>query len=116
QAWGTRRGRPTARRTLCRPRREPRGRLMVSVLLVVPPYQVVYKPAIGVSLLKGALRREGIPCDVSYLNLQFAALAGPALYEALSTESACYAALLGEWLFSGDLFGAAAPDPARYLD
>ncbi len=87
---------------------------MARVLLVVPPFHFLDRPALGVSLLQAALARDGIPCDVLYLNLRFADFAGEALYTAI-TESR-YQAMLGEWVFAGDLFGDRAPDPQRYVD
>src|SRR5919202_1495629 len=87
---------------------------MARVLLVVPPFHFLDLPSLGVSLLKTALTRDGIPCDVLYLNLRFAGFAGIELYTAV-TESR-YQAMVGEWLFSGDLFGDCAPDPRGYLD
>jgi ribosomal peptide maturation radical SAM protein 1 len=87
---------------------------MARVLLVVPPFHFLDRPALGVSLLQAALARDGIPCDVFYLNLRFADFAGEEFYTAI-TESR-YQAMLGEWVFSGDLFGERAPDPQRYVD
>src|SRR6266704_4677677 len=88
---------------------------MSRVLLVVPPFHQLFIPAIGVSLLKAALARIGIPCDVLYLNLQLAERIGPELYTRLAVGGR-HTALVGEWVFAGDLFGADAPDPRRYLD
>src|SRR5579871_919191 len=87
---------------------------MARVLLVVPPFHFLDRPALGVSLLKAGLARDGISCDVLYLNLRFADFTGRELYEALIESR--YAAMLGEWVFAGDLFGDNAPDPQRYLD
>jgi ribosomal peptide maturation radical SAM protein 1 len=87
---------------------------MARVLLVVPPFHFLDRPALGVSLLQAALTRDGIPCEILYLNLRFADFAGEELYTAI-TESR-YQAMLGEWVFAGDLFGDRAPDPQRYLD
>jgi len=87
---------------------------MAQVLLVVPPFHFLDRPALGVSLLQAALAREGISCGVLYLNLRFADFAGEELYTAI-TESR-YQAMAGEWIFAGDLFGDRAPDPQRYVD
>src|SRR5215207_384730 len=89
---------------------------MSRVLLVVPPFHLMCRPAIGVSLLKAALARAGVPCDVLYLNLRFAEIAGAELYTEIADEGTSYYARLGEWLFAGDLFGDRAPDPVRYVD
>src|SRR5690242_3707131 len=88
---------------------------MSRVLLVVPPFHQLFIPAIGVSLLKAALARVSIPCDVLYLNLKFAERIGAELYTRIAVGGHS-TALVGEWLFAGDLFGDAAPDPQRYLD
>lgn len=89
---------------------------MPAVLLVVPPCHEVPRPSIGVSLLKAALARSGIACDVLYLNLRFAELAGAEFYGDLTETAVSYRALVGEWIFTGDLFGEQAPDPQAYLD
>src|SRR3954451_13372676 len=88
---------------------------MSRVLLVVPPFYQVFTPALGVSLLKAALARDGIPCDVLYANIRYAEPIGPRLYTRIAGEGR-FDALVGEWLFAGDLFGERAPDPAAYLD
>ena len=88
---------------------------MPRVLLVVPPFHQVFTPALGVSLLKAALTRAGIPCDVLYLNIPFAEQVGPEFYTRIAAEGR-FDALAGEWVFAGDLFGDRAPDPRGYLD
>ncbi len=88
---------------------------MSRVLLVVPPFYQVVTPALGVSLLKAALARAGVPCDVLYLNISFAEAIGPELYTRIAGEGR-FDALAAEWVFAGDLFGDRAPDPQRYVD
>jgi ribosomal peptide maturation radical SAM protein 1 len=88
---------------------------MTRVLLVVPPFHQVFIPAIGVSLLKAALARLGIPCDVWYLNVRYAERLGTDLYTSIASEGR-FRALAGEWVFAGDLFGERAPDPGGYLE
>src|SRR4029453_235175 len=90
------------------------GGPMARVLLVVPPFHFLDRPALGVSLLQAALARDGIACDVLYLNLRFADFAGEELYNAI-TESR-YQAMVGEWVFAGDVFGDRSPDPQRYIE
>jgi hypothetical protein len=74
---------------------------MPRVLLVVPPFHQVFIPAIGVSLLKAALARLGIPCDVWYLNIRFAERLGPDLYTSIASEDPRWRGLHGgyqaEW-------------------
>ena len=89
---------------------------MSGVLLVVPPFHTERWPSIGVSLLKAALTRDGIPCDVLYLNLRFADLVGLEVYAELADEALTHGALVGDWIFAGDLFGESVPDPARFID
>lgn len=78
---------------------------MTTVALVVPPFQSVVRPNLGVSLLAAALGQRGIEARVHYLNMEFAQLVGVRPCDWLSIESDCRA-LLGEWVFAG----AAAPD------
>ncbi len=85
------------------------------VLLIVPPFHQVFIPALGVSLLKAALVRAGIPCDVLYLNIRFAERIGPELYTEIASEGRIQA-LAGEWVFAGDLFGDGAADPSGFVE
>lgn len=88
----------------------------MSVLLVVPPFHPLDRPAIGVSLLKAALTREGVPCEVLYLNVRFAELVGRSWYARIGEDDLSYMGLIGEWLFAADLFGDRAPEPGAYLE
>jgi len=67
---------------------------MARALLIVPPFFFLDRPSLGVSLLKAGLARDGIACDVLYLNLQFADFASLELYTAIT--EARYQAMLGE--------------------
>ena len=71
---------------------------MIPVALVVPPWQSVVRPNLGVSRLAADLAEVGILARVHYLNMEFAALAGVRLSDWLAIESDCRA-LLGEWVF-----------------
>src|SRR5690349_2910002 len=82
------------------------------VLLVVPPFHNLGRPSIAVGLLAASLTQAGVSCDVRYLNLDFAARIGQALYDLVPERG--YPILLGEWLFAGELFGASARDTGRY--
>ena len=88
---------------------------MSRVLLAVPPFYQVFTPALGVSLLKAALARSGVPCDVLYFNVPFAERLGPEFYTSIAGENR-FDALAAEWVFAGDLFGDQAPDPQHYVD
>jgi ribosomal peptide maturation radical SAM protein 1 len=62
-----------------RPRANPSGK---KVLLVLTPWASPYFPGLSVALLRSALRRQGIACDVFYANLLFSrVIDGDPLYE-----------------------------------
>src|SRR3712207_1733946 len=88
-------------------RRPPRSTLF--------PYTTLFRSHVA-GLLKAALARDAVACDVLYVTLPFAELAGPALYAAIATSGTHQATLVGDWLFAGDLFGEGAPDPTAYVD
>lgn len=79
------------------------------VLLVHMPWGALERPALGISLLKAALVRAGIPCEVRYLNMLFADLIGDDSYHRVTHELP-HIAFAGEWLFTEALHG---PDAAR---
>jgi len=81
----------------------------MKVALISMPFASFTYPSIGISLLQAELHREGIPCDIYYLNLKFAARIGCLSYLALGVLSPM-TSLTGEWLFTADLFGS---DPRR---
>ncbi len=85
---------------------------MKRVLLLNMPFCSTVSPSIGLSLLKAAATRDGIPCDIRYLNLLYAARIGSTRYEGIANNAH---ALLGEWLFAEDLFADAIPPPEAYL-
>lgn len=81
------------------------------VLLLAMPFYSVKRPAPGISTLKAILDREGIGCDILYLNLRLAALAGLATYEKICDYLGDDGdALIGEWCFARPLFGKLLPD------
>ena len=73
------------------------------VLIIVPPFAFIDRPALGVHLLQGIGRRLGIDVQVLYANMLFAGFVGHELYEALATMS--YSLFLGERLFARSAFG-----------
>lgn len=85
---------------------------MERVLLVNMPFYSIEHPSIGLGMLKAELSKEGIPCDILYLNLSFAEqlsrgfenthdiLNSIKLYHNIGRRFL----LLGDWLFSHDLF------------
>src|SRR5258706_159423 len=83
------------------------------VMLLNMPISTRERPSIGLSLLKAALLRDGIACDVKYFNLRFAELIGEAYHDQI-VDSISYP-LLGEWIFAEDLFGDRIPAPEKYF-
>lgn len=83
------------------------------VALVNMPFGTLYRPSIGLSLLKAALEREGHQADIHYLNLPFGRRIGPERYSRISDSLPV--ALLGEWLFARSLFGPAPHSDEAYL-
>lgn len=79
------------------------------------PFAASERPALGVSLLKAHLHRDGVPCDVAYLNLAFAELLGRAAYERIVGSLPCRA-LPGEWVFADCLWGRHDGLPDSYVD
>ena len=70
------------------------------VLLLSMPFSSVRYPSAALGQLKSLLKREGVSCDVGYLNIFFQAYTGlPDVYEAISDLI-----MVGEWVFSGELF------------
>lgn len=83
------------------------------IALVNMPFGGADRPALGLSLLKAALARAGLGCDLHYLNLAFAHRVGLARYERLSMLDGRQ--LRGEQLFAEAVFGPGwptAPGPA----
>lgn len=86
------------------------------VLLGVMPFHQGSIPAIGVSLLKGALVKAGVGCDIHYANLRYADFAGEQMYADFGEMDPNFMSLAGEWIFSEALFGTEAADPRAYLE
>lgn len=70
------------------------------ILLVSPPVSSAHYPNLALSLLKPAVERLGVPCDVKYFSLDFLERIGPDAHDMLS-EPRIYMSLAGEWIFSG---------------
>jgi hypothetical protein len=51
---------------------------MKRIALVCMPFASGSRPSLGLSLLKAALTRRGLPCDVLYFHLRFAERLGVA--------------------------------------
>ncbi len=84
------------------------------VALISMPFGPITGPALGLSLLKAALGRRAIPCDMSYFTLRLAAQIGFEYYNKLGGALPT-SAILGEWLFAPALFGENAVADAQYV-
>lgn len=85
---------------------------MSAVTLVYVPFGSLERPSLGLGLLKAALTRSDIACEVRYATFPFAERVGLEMYGKLSWVRD---EMLGEWVFAGSAF----PDfhPAEdYLD
>lgn len=83
-------------------------------VLVSMPFMDVDRPSIQLGLLKAIGERHGFPVRTFHANLDFAARIGVDYYRILAEQRD---RLIGDWLFSIEAFGAAAPDPDdRLLD
>jgi len=85
---------------------------MSRVLIVNMPFSNLRWPNLGPSLLKAALVRRGIGCDVAYLNFDFAERVGLDHYYWLADHFAFV--LGGERLFATHYFQGQLPDDERY--
>ncbi|MEU9898931.1 RiPP maturation radical SAM C-methyltransferase [Streptomyces phaeochromogenes] len=91
------------------PRRDARP-----VVLVCMPFMDDRRPSLQIGLLSAIAQAHGFPARTLHANLDFAAGLGVDEYRALADRSGH---LVGDWLFSLDAFGSAAPDPQdRFLD
>lgn len=88
---------------------------MSRVLICNMPFSNLRWPNLGPSLLKAALTRRGIACDMAYLNFDFAEQVGHDAYYWIADYFAFV--LGGERLFAKHYFGARLPDdPSYYRD
>ena len=72
------------------------------ICLISMPMFSIKRGSIQLGILKAVLQDNGYEVDDRYLNISFAKVVGPELYEKASD---CCDLLLGEWLFSADAFG-----------
>ena len=79
------------------------------------PFASSERPALGVSLLKAHLNRDGSACDVAYLDLDFAETIGREAYERI-VDGLPVRALAGEWVFAECLWGSDGALPVSYVD
>lgn len=77
------------------------------VTLVSMPFMEVHRPSIQLGLLGAIARGHDFPVRTVHANLDFAAMIGVAYYGKLAEHRR---QLVGDWLFSVEAFGDAAPD------
>ncbi len=82
--------------------------------LVAMPFASARHPSLQLGLLRAVARRRGFAVDTFPLNLDLARTLGTDVYERLCRYRG---RLVGDWLFSVEAFGDAAPDAAgRFLE
>jgi ribosomal peptide maturation radical SAM protein 1 len=84
------------------------------VAFVYAPFAAVDKPALGISLLKSALGRQGIACDIHYFNIMLAHELGVKLCDLIANNMPP-GLLVGEWLFAPSLTGENAEADYAYV-
>jgi len=85
---------------------------MSRVLIVNMPFSNLRWPNLGPSLLKAALARRGIGCEVAYFNFDFAELVGLDRYYWIADHFAFV--MGGERLFAARYFHGRLPDDESY--
>ena len=80
----------------------------LSTVLVSMPFMDADRPSIQLGLLTSIANGHGFPTRAVHANLEFAAQLGVDDYRKLADHRGC---LIGDWLFSVEAFGDAAPDP-----
>jgi len=88
---------------------------MSEILLVSMPYGALERPALGLSLLKATLIREGIDCEVRYPYFDFAEMIGENVYRWVSSVLP-HTALAGEFTFTDVLYGPRPRTTQAYHD
>lgn len=87
---------------------------MSRLALVQMPFASVSTPSLGLSLLKAQLGAYGHTSDIHYFNNRFADLVGDP-YALIARGYPTHHDLLGDWVFSEDLWGASRQRDLRYL-
>lgn len=88
---------------------------MPKVLLVSMPFGALERPALGISLLKAGLLKDGQDCEIRYLTNLFAHYIGTETYNWIC-NSLPHTAFAGEWLFRNQLLPAAPEEEKEYID
>ncbi len=85
------------------------------VVLVSMPFAFLETPSIGLSILREALRADGVLAEIGYATIDFARRVGREAYEAISTQPGM-SCLAGDWLFGTELFGTSAAERLAFVD
>ena len=93
---------------------EENGCVKRPVVLAVPPFQSLTRPAMGASQLKACLEERGFTTRVVYLGLSFAEIIGAEAYEWISEMT--LRSLLGEYVFAHGLFERPAAELEAYAN
>ncbi len=87
---------------------------MKRVLLISMPFGALDRPALGISLLKANLQRQGYDCDIRYFTFTFAEHIGFETYQWITNELP-YTAFVGDWLFTSSLYGERSTLDQQYI-
>jgi ribosomal peptide maturation radical SAM protein 1 len=82
------------------------------IVLVSMPFMDPHRPSIQLGLLKAIGEQYGFPVRTYHAHLDFAAQIGIEYYKLLCQHRGT---LVGDWLFSLEAFGDAAPDPGAHM-
>ncbi|TYL71017.1 RiPP maturation radical SAM C-methyltransferase [Bradyrhizobium cytisi] len=85
------------------------------VVLGVMPFGALHTPSLGVGLLHGLLMNAGRSVKTCYFTFEFAKLIGLRTYERISDGEPSRQDLLGEWIFSGNLFDQDRRSVEQYI-
>lgn len=80
---------------------------MRTIALINMPFSSIYRPSIGLGLLKSAVVRDGHQAKIHNFNLLFADMVGVDAYSELANIPS---SLIGEWIFARALNGASDSD------
>jgi len=87
---------------------------MKRFLLISMPFGALDRPALGISLLKANLERQGYDCDIRYFTFTFAEHIGFETYGWITNELP-YTAFAGDWLFTSSLYGERSTIDQQYI-
>ena len=87
---------------------------MKHALLLSMPFGALERQALGLSLLKPQLERNGISCEIRYLTFPFAEFIGDENYQWISNDVP-YTAFAGDWVFRRALYGQHDQEEHAYV-